>query len=343
MDPAAPGPQGFRQVVLRRRPDGTPRECDFEIETASAPDLGAGQFLVRNLLVSLDPAIRQRLTGADSYLRSIALGAALTSTTLGQVVASREPRARIGDHVVGLHTVGEYSVATWTALSRRVDPSSTASATNHLSVLGPTGLTAYFGLLDVGRPQPGETVLVSSAAGAVGSVVAQIARIQGCRVVGIAGGDDKCRRLTQEFGLDAAINYRGLDVHGLITAIGDAAPAGVDVYFDNVGGIQLDAALACLNLDARVALCGLISEYNAPPRGLGNLFQVIARCVTVRGFTVLRYAERFPEALTHLANWVAEGRIVFEEHVESGIERTVPAFLSLFDGAHRGKVIVDLR
>ena len=335
----------FRQVVLRVRPTGMPVASDFAIDTVPIPVPEEGEFVVRNLYVSLDPAIRQRLSQVDSYAKLIEIGGPLTSTTLGEVVASENPEASVGDHVVGFHTVAEYSLATWTPLTRHVDLAAAASPSNHLSVLGPTGLTAYFGLLDIGKPQPGETVLVSTAAGAVGSVAAQIARIKGCRVVGIAGGSEKCELLTEVFGLDAAINYQGLDLASLTAAIRQAAPDGVDVYFDNVGGIQLDAALDCLNLRGRVALCGLISHYNAagdiPP--FTNFFRLIAKTARIEGFTVLTYAEQFPQALAELAGWVADGRIVFREHIEKGIESGISAFLMLFDGSNRGKMMLDLQ
>jgi NADPH-dependent curcumin reductase CurA len=333
-----------RRVVLRARPKGPPRAEDFAIDSIPVPEPGEGQFVVRNLYASLDPGIRQRLSQVDSYVKLIGLGEPLTSTTLGIVTASREPRAAVGDHVVGFHTVSDFSLASWGPLTRIVDLGAAASPTNHLSLFGMPGLTAYFGLLDVGRPQAGETVLVSAAAGAVGSIAAQIAKLKGCRVVGVAGGAEKCASLLDEFGLDAAIDYRGKTLPELTAAVREAAPAGVDLFFDNVGGVHLDAALDCLNPGGRIALCGLIAQYNAtePPAPLTNLFKLIAKSARIEGFVVLSYAERFPEALAAMHAWQAEGKLAFREHVEEGIERAVPAFLRLFDGSNRGKMIVKL-
>lgn len=312
--------------------------------TAPVPQAGDGNFVVRNLYVSLDPGIRQRLSQVDSYVPLIALDTPLTSTTLGVVEQSGDPRVAVGVHVVGFHTVAEYSLASWGPLTRKVDIEATPQPSNHLSVLGATGLTAYFGLLDIGRPNAGETVLVSAAAGAVGSIAAQIARIKGCRVIGIAGGPEKCARLLTEFGLDAAIDYRGMGLAELTAAIRAAAPDGVDIYFDNVGGIQLDAALDCMNLFGRIAVCGLISQYNltVPPQPLTNLFKVVAKSLCIQGFVVLSYADRFDAALAELAGWVVDGRLRFREQIEPGIESAIPAFLQLFEGRNQGKLIVRI-
>ncbi len=333
-----------RQIVLRQRPSGTPRADDFGVVTGPMPEPSDGEFVLRNLYVSLDPGIRQRLSQVDSYVALIDIGDPLTSTTLGVVTASRDPRVSVGDHIVGFHTVSEYSLTRWAPMTRKVDLDATASPSHHLSILGMTGLTAYFGMLDIGRPKAGETVLVSTAAGAVGSVAAQIAKIKGCKVIGIAGGAEKSSRLITEFGLDAAIDYRGKDLPELTSAIRTAAPDGIDIYFDNVGGIQLDAALDCLTVGGRVAMCGLISQYNAegPIPPLTNLFKLIAKSARIEGFAVLRYADRFPEALSDLSSWVRDGRIVFREQIEDGIESAVPAFLKLFDGRNQGKMMLDL-
>jgi NADPH-dependent curcumin reductase CurA len=333
-----------RQVVLTSRPVGAPVAGDFAIRDVDLPDLAPGEFRVRNHLLSLDPGIRQRLSQVDSYVKLIDLGAPVTSTTLGIVEESRDPRAAVGDHVIGFHTIAERSNAIWGPLTRKIDPAATAALSHHLSVLGPTGLTAYFGLLEIGRPRAGETVLVSAAAGAVGSIAAQIARIQGCRVVGIAGGARKAARLIDEFGLDAAIDYRDKDLAALTAAIRAAAPAGVDVFFDNVGGVQLDAALDCLNPRGRVALCGLISQYNAavPEQRFRNMFKLIAKSARIEGFVVLSYAERFPDALRELAGWIRDGRLTFREQIEEGLEAAIPGFLRLFDGTNDGKMMVRL-
>lgn len=334
----------YREVVLRRRPSGAPVPEDFAIVERPVPVPADGEFVVRNLYVSLDPGIRQRLSQLDSYVALIPLEDPLTSTTFGVVTASRDPAVPEGSHVVGFHSVGEYSLARRGPLTRFVDPLATASPSNHLSVLGMTGLTAYFGMLDIGAPKAGETVLVSAAAGAVGSIAMQIARLRGCRTIGIAGGREKCDRLTTMFGADVAIDYRGRDTASLSEAIRAAAPDGVDVFFDNVGGIQLDAALDCLALGGRVALCGLIAQYNlgAPPPPLTNLFKLIAKSARIEGFAVLRYAERFPEALAEMTRWIARGELVFLEEIDDGIENAVPAFLKLFSGANQGKMMLRL-
>jgi NADPH-dependent curcumin reductase CurA len=334
----------YREIVLERRPVGQPVAADFAIVTRPVPEPADGEFVVRNLYVSLDPGIRQRLSQVDSYVALIELGAPLTSTTLGVVTASRDPAVKVGEHLVGFNTVGEYSLCKWGPLTRRVHITATSSPSNHLSILGMTGLTAYFGLLEIGMPKAGETVLVSAAAGAVGSIVGQIAAIKGCRVVGIAGGAEKCARLSTEFGFDAAIDYRGKDLVALTAAIREAAPQGVDVYFDNVGGIQLDAALDCLAMGGRVSLCGLISQYNLtePPAPLTNLFKLIAKSARIEGFAVLHFADRFPEALAALAGWVNDGRIVFREQIEDGVDGAVAAFLKLFDSSNQGKMILRM-
>lgn len=335
---------GYREIVLQRRPVGQPVADNFAIAARPMPVPAEGEFVVRNLYVSLDPGIRQRLSQVDSYVALIELGAPLTSTTLGVVTASNDPEIAVGEHLIGFNTVGEYSLCRQGPLTRRVDIAATASPSNHLSILGMTGLTAYFGMLDIGAPKAGETVLVSAAAGAVGSIAAQIAKIAGCRVIGIAGGAEKCARLTGEFGMDAAIDYRGKDLKALTAAIREAAPQGVDVYFDNVGGIQLDAALDCLNLGGRVSLCGLIAQYNLTeaPAPLTNLFKLIAKSARIEGFAVLRYADRFPEALAALTGWINDGRIVFREQIEDGVDAGIDAFLKLFDGSNQGKMMLKM-
>lgn len=333
-----------RQVILRSRPEGTPRADNFAIESRPIPIPRDGEFLVRNLLISLDPGLRQRLSQVDSYVKLIDLDAPLTTTTVGIIESSSDPRLMPGDYITGFHTVADYSLASWGPLTRKIDPKATPSLSNHLSVLGPTGLTAFFGMLDVGRPQPGDTVLVSAADGAVGSVAAQIGRIRGCRVIGIAGGAEKCATLRADFGLDAAIDYRGKDLAALTAAIKQAAPEGIDVFFDNVGGVHLDAALDCLKPRGRIVVCGLIAQYNAktPQQPITNMFKLIAKSARIEGFVVLSYAAQFPEALADLAGWVRDGRLVFREQIEDGLDRAVPAFLRLFDGSNAGKMMVRL-
>jgi hypothetical protein len=240
------------------------------------------------------------------------------------------------------------TVGAWEAYTKvpavmlnKLDEAAGIPLSTYLGVLGPTGLTAYFGLLDVGRPKAGDTVLVSAAAGAVGSVVGQIAKMQGCRVVGMAGTDDKCRWLEEDLGFDAVINYKQCGDYE--AAIRVACPDGVDVYFDNVGGEIFDAALLCLNKFARVAVCGWISTYNVPDApGPTNLWQLVAESVTVQGFTVIDYMDRFPEGIAQLAEWVIAGKLQFKEEVVDGLDNILPTFLRLFDGSNQGKLVIRI-
>lgn len=333
-----------RQLVLRGTRDGVPHVSDFAVQDAPVPTPGTGQFVVRNVYASLDPALRQRLTLTDSYVPRIELGEVLTATTVGRIVASQDPAFPVGQHVIGHHGIADYWLTQAAPTTRLIDPAAVASLSHYLSVLGPTGLTAYFGMTRVARPRPGETVLISGAAGAVGSVAGQIAKIAGCRVIGIAGGPEKVARLTEEYGFDAGIDYRGHDLASLTAAIRAAAPEGIDVGFENVGGIQLDAAIDCMREGGRIAVCGLISEYNAtePPPPMKNLFKLVARSIRVEGFIVRSYGAEYGAAAEQLARWVRDGRIRFREAIHDGIDAGPDAFLSLFTGANQGKVMLRL-
>lgn len=333
-----------RQLVLCARRAGMPHVDDFVVEAAAAPEPGPGQYVVRNLYASLDPALRQRLALSDSYVPRIEIGEVLTATTIGVVTASRDPNYPVGQHVIGHHGIADYWLAGSAPTTRAIDPSAVASLSHYLSVLGPTGLTAYFGMTRVARPRPGETVLVSGAAGAVGSVAGQIAKLSGCRVIGLAGGPEKAKRLTAEYGFDAGIDYRGHDLSSLTAAIREAAPEGVDVVFENVGGIQLDAAIDCVNEHGRIAVCGLISQYNAtePSPPMTNLFKLIARSIRMEGFIVRNYSAEYGAAAATLAGWVREGRIRFREDIHDGLDAGPKAFLSLFTGDNQGKVMLRL-
>ncbi len=259
-----------RRFTLVRRPNGTPVPQDFALVTMPTPELAPGEVLVRNVYASLDPAIRGWLDDAPSYMPPVPLGDAVRATTVGTVAASANPEFAVrAIGCSGSTPSRTYSVAVPGGFTQKIDPGAVPAVTNYLSVFGAVGLTAYFGLLEVGKPKAGETVLVTGAAGAVGSLVGQIAKLKGCRVIGIAGGPAKCARLIERYGFDAAIDYRGKDEAALVAEIGAAAPQGLDVIFENVGGIILDAALMNLRDGARVALCGLISEYNAPGAGRG--------------------------------------------------------------------------
>lgn len=332
-----------RRFILVRRPDGMPVADDFRLETVATPALAPGEVLVRNVYASLDPAIRGWLDDAPSYMPPVPLGAPVRATTVGTVAASANPAFAEGDWVLGLNAIEDYSVAVPGGFTQKIDAGAVPSVTNYLSVFGAVGLTAYFGLLEVGKPQPGETVLVSGAAGAVGSLVGQIARLKGCRVIGIAGGPAKCARLVERYGFDAAIDYRDKDEAALIAAIGAAAPEGLDVIFENVGGIILDAALMNLRDGARVALCGLISEYNAPaPVGVRNLWQLIVHSASINGLLVRDFIPRFAEGAAVMGGWLAAGQLVFDEDIDAGIENAFAAFMKLFSGGNDGKMILQI-
>jgi NADPH-dependent curcumin reductase CurA len=332
------------RFTLVQRPRGLPRPDNFRHDDIDIPHLQRGELLVRNVYASLDPAIRGWLDDAPSYLPPIALGAPVRATTIGRVMQSRDAAFAEGDWVVGLNGIETHSVVQPGGFVMKIDPHATPHVSNHLSVLGAVGLTAYFGLTEVACPKPGQTVLVTGAAGAVGALVGQIARNTGCRTVGIAGGAEKCRRLTQDYGYDAAIDYRGRTATELAAQIKQAAPAGVDVIFENVGGVALDAGLLCLAKNARVALCGLISEYNSTEGAIGsrNIWQLIVHSATMRGFLVSDFLPRFSEGAAVMAGWLNAGKIRADEHIELGIENALPAFLRLFAGTNQGKLILQI-
>ena len=332
-----------RRFLLRRRPVGDPVPDDFALVEEAIPELGEGQFLIRNHYASLDPAQRGWMDDAESYMPPIPLGAPVRASTIGVVEASRAEGFAPGQWVMGLNAIEDYSVGTVGGFTQPIDAAAVPGITNYLSLFGAVGMTAYFGLLEVCEPKPGETVLVTGAAGAVGSIVGQLAKIVGCRAVGIAGGADKCDRLIKRYGFDAAIDYRGKDEAALTRAIAEAAPDGVDVIFENVGGIILDAGLTNLNLRGRVGLCGLISEYNSPkPVGARNLWQLIVKRASIRGLLVADYVARFGEGAAQMGEWAGQGRIVVDEHVDEGIENAYAAFMRLFAGTNQGKMILKI-
>lgn len=329
-----------RQYYLASRPVGAPDSSNVPARDVPVPELADGEVLLRNLYISLDPAIRGWMGDDPNYIEPIRLGDAVRSSVLGRVVHSKSPDFAPGDIAMTMGGWERYTTVQAATLNK-LDESLGIPLSLFLGVLGPTGLTAYFGLLEVGKPKAGDTVLVSAAAGAVGSVVGQIAKMQGCRVVGMAGSEDKCRWLEDELGFDAVINYKTCGDYQ--AAIRQACPAGVDVYFDNVGGEILDAALLCLNKFARVAVCGWISTYNVPNApGPTNLWQLVAESVTIQGFTVLDYLDRFGEGIGQLAQWVMAGELKFREDVVDGLDNILPAFLTLFDGSNQGKLVIRL-
>lgn len=331
-----------RRFLLTARPQGMPRSTDFTLADEPTPELAEGEFLIRNHYASLDPAIRGWLDDAPSYMPPVALGDPVRATTVGVVAESRAEGFAPGDWVMGLNAIEHYSVAQAGGFTSPIDKDAVPSVTNYLSALGAVGLTAWFGVTDVLKPRAGETILVSGAAGAVGSLVGQLAKRDGARVIGIAGGPEKCRRLIEDYGFDAAIDHRGADLAALDAAIGAAAPGGIDMVFENVGGIGLDAALLHINQHARIALCGLISEYNGDHHGARNLWQLIVKCATIRGFLVMEYLDRFGEGAAAMAKLIGEGRLRFDEHVDEGIDNAFPAFLRLFEGSNQGKMLLKL-
>jgi len=327
-----------RRVTLVSRPQGMPQESDFTLEDAEVPEPGSGEVLVRSLYVSVDPYQRSRMSQARSYARGLELGDVITSQTVGEVVKSRDPRFEPGDIAVGQLGWQEHAVVRAGVL-RKVDPQ-LAPITTALHVLGGTGMTAWFGLFDVGRPRPGDTVVVSAAAGAVGQIVGQLARIAGCRTVGIAGGSEKCADLRELYGYDAAIDYKNDDVRA---ALKEACPAGVDVYFDNVGGAISGAVHSRLNIGARVAICGQVSQYNADrPEPTFHPGLLIVFRATMQGFLVTDYVSRFPEAYPRLVRWVADGTLRYREDVTDGIENAPRAFIGMLNGENRGKALVKV-
>lgn len=332
-----------KRFILKRRPNGDPVPEDFELREEPLPEIADGQFLIRNQYASLDPAMRGWMDDRPSYMPPIPLDAPFRASTIGIVEESKAEGFEKGQWVMGLNGIEEYSVGMVGGFTQPIDPDAVPSVTNYLSLFGAVGMTAYFGFLEVCNPKEGDTVLVTGAAGAVGSIVGQLAKIKGCRVVGIAGGPEKCARLTERYNYDAAIDYRGKDQAALTAAIKEAAPDGVDVIFENVGGIILDAGLDNINNDARIGLCGLISEYNSTePVGARNLWKLIVHRARIQGLLVADYVERFGEGAAEMGVWAAEGKINIDEHIDEGIENTYDAFMRLFEGSNQGKMILKI-
>ncbi|MER6297961.1 NADP-dependent oxidoreductase [Kitasatospora sp. NPDC001539] len=329
-----------RQIRLARRPVGEVRAEDWAHAEEAVGVPGDGEFLGRTRYLSLDPAMRGWLDDRPSYLPPVGLGEVMRAGSVVEVVASNHPTFQVGDHVVGTFGVQEYAVSDGKG-ALKVDPA-LAPLPTYLGALGMPGMTAYFGLLDVGALKEGETVVVSGAAGAVGTLVGQIAKIKGCRVVGIAGGPEKCALLVDELGFDAAIDYRAEDVR---KALRTHAPDGIDVYFDNVGGPILDAALTRLAMHARVVICGAISQYNneSAVQGPSNYLSLLVRRARMEGFVVFDYARRFSAAAAELAGWIGDGRIKVKEHVVEGTVDDFPETLGmLFRGENTGKLVLRL-
>jgi NADPH-dependent curcumin reductase CurA len=330
-----------RRFLLMRRPHGIPVAADFALTVEEPAALEDGQFLLRNHYASLDPAMRGWMDDKPSYLPPIRLGDPVRASTIGVVAQSRNVDFPVGAWASGLNGIEEYSLCQ-RGSCRPIDVNAMPSITHYLSVIGGVGLTAYFALLDVGQPKAGETVLVSGAAGAVGSLVGQIAKMKGCRTIGIVGGPRKCERLLRHYGYDAAIDYRGKSPDELLAAIRDAAPNGIDIHFENVGGAILDAGLTVLNRRGRVVLCGLISQYNSAPAPTYNIWELIVKGARMEGFILTQYVSRMGEAIPELAAWTREGKLRVDEHIEEGIDNALAAFLRLFEGTNEGKMILKL-
>ncbi len=326
------------QVTLASRPVGWVKESDLKIVESDIPKPGPGQVLVRNLWLSLDPYMRGRMNDVRSYAESVKIGGVMVGGTVGEVVESNNPSFKSGDHVLGYYGWQLYGISDGREL-QKVD-SKAAPLSAYLGVLGMPGLTAWFGLIDIGAPKAGETVVVSAAAGAVGSVVGQIAKIKGCRAVGIAGGKAKCDHVVKDLGFDACVDYKAGNLAGDLSA---ATPKGIDIYFENVGGDVLEAVAMRLNPFARIPLCGLISQYNeVRPRGLNNLVLLLINRVKLQGFIVSDYMDRAAPALAELSKWVAEGKIKYRETIAEGIENAPRAFIGMLKGANVGKQLVKL-
>ena len=331
-------PATNKQITLAARPSGMPKPSDFKLVESAVPEPGPGEFLVRTLYVSVDPYMRGRMNDAKSYAPPVQIGEVMGAGAVGKVVASKNPKFQAGDVVEGFFGWQQYAVSNGTGV-RKIDLS-VAPASTALGALGIPGLTAYFGLLDIAKPRAGETVVVSGAAGAVGSVAGQIAKIKGCRAVGIAGSDEKVAWLLDELGFDAAFNYK--TTANYTAKLAEFCPKGIDVYFDHVGGTITDAVFPLINVRARIAVCGQIAQYNVAkpepgPRLLGHLVVKQARA---EGFLVFQFASRYAEGLTEMAGWLKEGKLKYREQFVDGIENAPRAFIGMLQGENTGKQLV---
>jgi NADPH-dependent curcumin reductase len=330
-----------RQWRLAARPVGKIRESDFELVEVPVPEPGDGQFVVAVTHISLDPAMRGWMNAGRSYIPPVEIGAVMRALTLGRVIGSRNDQFAVGDLVQGVFGVTEYALSDGAGV-QKITPAEGISPSAYLGVLGVTGMTAYFGLLDVGRLQPGETVLVSGAAGAVGTAVGQIAKAKGARVIGIAGGAEKCRLLTEELGFDGAIDYKNGNLKDQLRR---HTPDRVDVFFDNIGGEILNQGLTRLARGARVVICGAVSQYNnVDVTGPSNYIQLLVARASMTGFVVFDYADGYPQAIAEMARWLSDGRL---RNIEDTVHADIDAFPStlerLFTGANTGKLVLELQ
>jgi NADPH-dependent curcumin reductase CurA len=332
-----------RQWKLVARPVGNAKRSDFAFGEAAVPEVQDGEVLVATRYISLDPAMRGWMNEGKSYIKPVQLGEVMRAGTLGEVLESRDARFKPGDHVVGNWGVQTHAVVgkttgidTLYAVDGRAAP-----LPKYLGVLGMPGFTGYFGLLETGQPKAGETVVVSGAAGAVGQVVGQVAKIKGCRVVGIAGGADKCDFVVKELGFDACIDYKSGDLR---VALKEAAPKGVDVYFDNVGGDILDVVLTQIRLRARIVVCGAISQYNntTPVKGPANYLSLLVNRARMEGIVVFDWASRYGEAMREMGGWLASGQLKSREDIVQGIETFPETLNKLFTGENFGKLLLEV-
>ena len=329
-----------RQILLKSRPDGAPGLDNFELVQRPVPEPADGEVLMRTRYLSLDPYMRGRMSAAKSYAKPVKVGEPMVGGTVGEIVASRNAKFAVGDIVLGYGGWQDYALSGGVGV-RKLDPAA-APITTALGVLGMPGMTAYAGLLDIGQPKPGETVVVAAASGAVGSAVGQIAKIKGARAVGIAGGKDKCEHVKHELGFDECLDHR--DPH-LAAKLKEACPKGIDVYFENVGGAVFEAVFPLLNTFARMPVCGLIAHYNdtesAAPKWAGHLMRaVLTKRLNIRGFIVSDFAARHADFLREMAAWLKEGRIKYREDVVDGLEHAPQAFIGLLRGENFGKRLV---
>lgn len=329
-----------KQFVLAQRPQGMPKPSDFRLEIVPMPQARHGEALIRTIYLSIDPYMRGRISGVASYAKGVDPGELMVGGAVGEVVVSNAPGLKAGDFVEG--PIGWRSHAALPAtLLRKLDPAAAPISTAN-GVIGMPGMTAYFALLDVCEPRPGDTVVVSAASGAVGQVVGQIAKIGGCRVIGIAGGAQKCSYIRNELGLDAAIDYKA--VNDLGAALKEVAPKGVDVYFDNVGGEISDTVMTQIALRARIVVCGTISSYNNLPgqvdAGPRQLRRLLVNRARIQGFLVWDFHQRYPEALARLATWVREGKVKYREDIVDGLENAPDALAAVLSGRNFGKMLV---
>jgi NADPH-dependent curcumin reductase CurA len=329
-----------KQWVLKNRPSGDIKDSDLELVSVTLPELAEGEVLVRNIYLSLDPTNRIWMSDIDQYMPPVEIGAVMRGGTIGVVEESKHQSYKPGDIVTPFLSGWQEYIVTPGTMVRRQPTIPGVPITALMSVAGPTGWTAYFGMLEIGKPKAGETVVVSAAAGAVGSVAGQLAKMQGARVVGIAGGKEKCRWITEELGFDGAIDYKSEDVG---KALDKLCPAGIDVNFENVGGEIMNAVMARMNNFSRMPVCGLISTYNSKPYGPPNFQQILMHRINVRGFIVSDFLQHFGEATEKLIEWTMAGKLKYKVHVEpGGIEKAVSTVRLLFSGAHDGKLLQQL-